>query len=65
MEQLWLITVPNNKQQPSTALKAIKSGVPDCTIFRFEIPNLVFRVEFKITLTINYLDIVVVRLSGL
>lgn len=41
MEQLWLITVPNNKQQPSTALKAIKSGVPDCQLFRFEIPNLV------------------------
>jgi hypothetical protein len=46
MEQLWLITVPNNKQQPSTAFKTIKSGVPDCQLFRFEIPNLVSELIF-------------------
>ena len=41
MEQLWLITVPNNKQQPSTTFKALKNAISDSQLFKFETPNLV------------------------
>lgn len=41
MDQLWLITVPNNKQQPAATFKTIKNSVSDCPLFHFEMPNLV------------------------
>jgi hypothetical protein len=44
MEQLWLITVPNNKQSADSAFATIQGNLSQngsAQLYRFEIPNLV------------------------
>lgn len=41
MQQLWLVTVPNNKDSPDRTFETLRLNVPNCKLYRFEIPNLV------------------------
>lgn len=44
MQQLWLVTVPNNKGSPDQTYNALRDRVEStgaCRIHRFEMPSLV------------------------
>ncbi len=41
MNQLWLVTVPNNKDSPDTTLEALKLNVPHSRFHSFLVPPLV------------------------
>jgi V-type H+-transporting ATPase subunit C len=44
MQQLWLVTVPNNKKSPDATYDALRQDVEasgNCRIHRFEMPSLV------------------------
>ena len=43
MQQLWLVTVPNNKHKSDATFNSIQEKIAgnDCKVFRFEIPSLV------------------------
>lgn len=42
--QLWLVTVPNNKENPESAFATLQSSVAangQCKLYRFQMPPLV------------------------
>lgn len=41
MQQLWLVTVPNNKDSPEKTCETLRLNVSNCRFHRFSIPNLV------------------------
>ena len=41
MQQLWLVTIPNNKDSSEATFEKLRSNVQSCKLYRFEIPNLV------------------------
>jgi hypothetical protein len=41
MQQLWLVTVPNNNDSPEKTCETLRLNVPNCRFHRFQIPNLV------------------------
>jgi V-type H+-transporting ATPase subunit C len=45
MQQLWLVTVPNNKESPDRTYDSLRqeveAGGTNCRIHRFEMPSLV------------------------
>lgn len=41
MNQLWLLTIPNNSENPDATCESLRVNVQNSRFHRFEIPNLV------------------------
>jgi V-type H+-transporting ATPase subunit C len=39
--QLWLVTIPNNRDTSESVCATLRSSVPNCKIHKFEVPSLV------------------------
>lgn len=41
MSQIWLVSVPNNKETPERTIQSLQNDLGANKLFRVEIPNLV------------------------
>lgn len=41
MQQLWLITLPNNRESPDSICETLRMNVQNSRFHRFEVPSLV------------------------